>query len=531
MAKKRTTRSPTRKAPARQARSRKPPRSTRSDGGDAAERLDQRVRVRMYRTGLGECFLLTFPRLGVPFHMLIDCGTSPGTGRKAAMRAVATDIERTTGGRLDVLVVTHRHWDHVSGFFYARDIFARMSVEQVWFGWTEDPHDVEATRLERRRRMGIGEAPNQVKSPASEAMDTVRRIGRAVWYWRGGQGPVALSGVPGARVFFLGPPTPRVNLSEALKSATSGTRTIACPFDERDRIPADAARTDPRFASYFGTAADMASDSVSVMDDVEWRQIGRKSTATEIPRLRLDRPEAVNETSLAMAIELTGPHGDGKVLLFPGDAQIAGWLSWHEHRWPQDDPDAVTCAALLRRTVLYKVSHKGSITGTPKQFGLDMMTSPELVAMIPVDADEAQKKRWQMPHRNIMEALQRATRGRVIRSDLGVPKSAEKYPEAEWMQFQDGTMASDLCIDYYVDIPAPTVAEQEQTESNWSAASERRVYLIDKKLAGTIRPEEDAELRELDRLLDEYLSLRAPTGAGLLAELRESLGRAKRSGG
>ena len=31
------------------------------------------------------------------------------------MRSSA-DIEAETGGRIDVLVVTHEHWDHVSGF-------------------------------------------------------------------------------------------------------------------------------------------------------------------------------------------------------------------------------------------------------------------------------------------------------------------------------------------------------------------------------------------------------------------------------
>src|SRR5687768_13773979 len=34
-----------------------------------------RARVRMYRHGLGDCFLVTFPRKKKdPFHMLIDCG-------------------------------------------------------------------------------------------------------------------------------------------------------------------------------------------------------------------------------------------------------------------------------------------------------------------------------------------------------------------------------------------------------------------------------------------------------------------------
>jgi hypothetical protein len=54
------------------------------------------------------------------------------------------------------------------------------------------------------------------------------------------------------------------------------------------------------------------------------------------------------------------------------------------------------------------------------QPGLDMMTSPELVAMIPVDEKDARMKRWQMPTPDLIAALIRRTRGRVIRADTGV---------------------------------------------------------------------------------------------------------------
>ena len=39
-----------------------------------------RVRVRMYRQGLGDCLLVSLLREeGRPFHMLIDCGVVLGT--------------------------------------------------------------------------------------------------------------------------------------------------------------------------------------------------------------------------------------------------------------------------------------------------------------------------------------------------------------------------------------------------------------------------------------------------------------------
>ena len=58
------------------------------------------VRVRMYRVGLGDCFLLTFSTApGDAAHVLVDCGTI-GTGGGAKLEDVAQDIVRTTGGRL-----------------------------------------------------------------------------------------------------------------------------------------------------------------------------------------------------------------------------------------------------------------------------------------------------------------------------------------------------------------------------------------------------------------------------------------------
>ena len=38
-----------------------------------------RARVRMYRQGLGDCFLITFRQGSKPFHVLVDCGVLVGT--------------------------------------------------------------------------------------------------------------------------------------------------------------------------------------------------------------------------------------------------------------------------------------------------------------------------------------------------------------------------------------------------------------------------------------------------------------------
>ena len=71
------------------------------------------------------------------------------------MRKVALDIEATTGGHLDVVVASHDHWDNVSGFAQAREVFDRITIGEVWMTWTEDPSDTEAEAMRRNRGLAL----------------------------------------------------------------------------------------------------------------------------------------------------------------------------------------------------------------------------------------------------------------------------------------------------------------------------------------------------------------------------------------
>src|SRR5215204_849736 len=73
--------------------------------------------VRMYRQGLGDCFLLALPATGgTTRYMLVDCGVhkrqTDGTER---LEQVLASLAASTGSHLDVVVATHEHADHLSG--------------------------------------------------------------------------------------------------------------------------------------------------------------------------------------------------------------------------------------------------------------------------------------------------------------------------------------------------------------------------------------------------------------------------------
>jgi hypothetical protein len=130
----------------------------------------------MYRHGLGDCFLLTFPRRqGRPCHLLIDCGV---LGRPAPiMQGVVEHLRDTIrdGGTgkaiVDVIVGTHEHRDHLSGFNQARDTFNDdFEVHSVWLGWTENLTRPEIRKIKEARRRALNRLRAAISDPRITAL-------------------------------------------------------------------------------------------------------------------------------------------------------------------------------------------------------------------------------------------------------------------------------------------------------------------------------------------------------------------------
>src|SRR4051794_24742132 len=82
------------------------------------------VTIRMFCQGLGDCFLIKIPQTDErPYWMLIDCGVAMNAdGADELMKSVVMRIADLTGGVVDLLVITHEHYDHVSGFVHAAEL-------------------------------------------------------------------------------------------------------------------------------------------------------------------------------------------------------------------------------------------------------------------------------------------------------------------------------------------------------------------------------------------------------------------------
>ncbi len=111
------------------------------------------VKMRLYGQGLGDCFLLAFARDGKPdnpCYVVIDCGVGMNTpDEKDRMNTIVRDINTATGGHIDVLAVTHEHYDHVIGFLHAKAEWQQIKVDAVWTAWTEKKDDPDAGSLEK----------------------------------------------------------------------------------------------------------------------------------------------------------------------------------------------------------------------------------------------------------------------------------------------------------------------------------------------------------------------------------------------
>lgn len=437
------------------------------------------MRVRMYRHGLGDCFLLTIEGDGPAFHVLIDCGVLLGTkDAVTTMRTVARDIATTTGGRLDAVVATHEHWDHVSGFVQAQDVFAGVTIGQAWLAWTEKPDDEQANRLraarERTRtalaaagRAAVAAAPDAGPGRARALLglagftgelaagDEHAAAGRALrtagdamrWIARTSVAPpryvepgTSFAATPGVRVFVLAPPRDERMLRKDLPS-TAHPETYELAAD----TPLPAGGPPPFEAADAVDALDGALRESYDRDP--WRRIDHDwLDAADALALKLDSD--TNNTSVVLAFELGA---GGPVLLFPGDAQVGNWLSWDALEFVTEQ-GPVTAADLLGRTVLYKVGHHGSHNATLKERGLELMTSPDLVAMIPVDHAMAQQQEWRMPLPGLLTRLTERTRGRVLDATDGLParpaaSDGTGLDDAEWAAFRADVDVTDLRID------------------------------------------------------------------------------------
>jgi hypothetical protein len=454
----------------------------------------------MYRKWLGDCFLLTFRHEGDDKHILIDCGALAGTpGGKTTIQAAAQHLLNDTGKQLAALVVTHEHWDHVSGFSDAAPLFEQFSIGEVWAAWTENPAQEVAKEKKRQRlnqlaaiELGMqkwnesgGETDQQMgaavqsllafmppgglaaySTQTNAAMEKALSLGR-VHYLEPGD-VVTRGWLPGVRAHVLGPPQDIKALHDMTGDETTDMYSIAMQAASvASATQAFAAAAQPR-----GPEAPADNyrpfDGHLQWDEDKWRQScpqlagsygsdkGRQiqnDWLNVTSELALQLDSYTNNTSLVIAFQFDDT---GEVLLFVGDAQIGNWLSWANVKL---NGGKLKVSDLLAKTIFYKVGHHGSHNATLRTGGLELMKSPRLVAAIPVDEEFAHRPKggcpngWDMPAGPLLKAITEKTKGRVLRGDSDFPEGAARpdvLTPREWNDFVSSVRVAKNYIEYFV---------------------------------------------------------------------------------
>jgi Metallo-beta-lactamase superfamily len=457
------------------------------------------ITVRMYHTGFGDCLLLAYRAdNGEPRYVLIDCGVHHQyKGGEKRMKLVSEDIAKVTGNKLHIVAVTHEHTDHLYGFMHGEKAFKEIEIDELWLAWTEDPENPIALKLKEKHKNKIKAlqlAISQLRknnNPLASRLTSVlefdlasaksialqgnkdilkflrsrssKKLEKPEDYKSPNDAPFKLPDAKGFKCYVLGPPQDpelikkledpeemylaAMNEEKAFMAAVLAASDTSCadddplfrrsaPFDKKFEMDREDVESYKKYAKFFRKYYGF-SDKME--DGPEWRRIETDWLAAA-ERLALNIDSWTNNTSLALAIEMTETVPP-KVLLFAADAQVGNWLSWYKLEWQTEGANMskVTGPDLLQRTVLYKVGHHGSLNGTLREKGLEMMKSNELVAMIPVDEEWARNRDWSHPEERLVKQLKAKTRGRVIRSDkIPTTGTMDKPPEAndvEWKAF------------------------------------------------------------------------------------------------
>lgn len=107
--------------------------------------------VRTYNVGLGDCIYVCIPDVDRGYHILVDCGSWSGIKLlENAMELLRNELPAAPPPdddkkKLDLLIVTHRHYDHLAGF--KENIFKDIKINHVWLSAAMNPNHNQAKAM------------------------------------------------------------------------------------------------------------------------------------------------------------------------------------------------------------------------------------------------------------------------------------------------------------------------------------------------------------------------------------------------
>lgn len=456
------------------------------------------LRVRMYRVGFGDFFLLTVPTKSGPQHILIDCGVHAGDIR--SMKACVQDLVSVTERKLALVIATHYHADHLSGFASNFEEFAQFDVGMVWITNRLNPKHKGAAKFKAQIRSLATDLQLKLGArtdlPARQAMAKVQNalgIQFGAAKDKEGDNEKALrlltkgfKNKPPVR-YYQGGDT--AELPASLKGAISAELLAPSPLDSgkefagednptEQYLAAAAVKGVPSVASLVPFEKDWPADAGLYPTEVflSYR------TEEQIRRKRPGSPKSLEsliqaaqpDVLLAVADKVDGTLNNqslvilftcqGKKLLFVGDAQWGNWSYWlYGKKVRGKDPGILPKAKEILGSIdFYKVGHHGSTNANPIPAVAALnkncvsMCSTECNDENP-DPKKAKKRPYgditaksEVPRIDLMLAMEKQTKNRLVRSDWIEVPTAGASPEAksQLAKLPPNFSKGDLYVDY-----------------------------------------------------------------------------------
>ena len=442
------------------------------------------LKVRMYRVGFGDFFLLTVPTPKGDRYIVIDCGVFKGTsqtGDIGTIEAAVEDLFKTTRGKLSLVIMTHRHADHIAGFNRAAETFRKFEASMVWMPYWEQfndkkdsAHSLQADverlamqlamqfhgRQDEEARMALdllwdatgvdftAAAAGEKKKLSGNALaldllkNHLGKGGKNVRYYAAGDEPELPPELKGLKAAILGPPPKEAQVFMKLEDLKKG---VGQYLDSTAGGDGDSSAIRP-FRQQWSADPSLEYRAPDPNDPMapKVKPVDYEEAAANVESAQPDMLAAaakkidnfLNNQSLVVLFTF-----GGKKLLFVGDAQAGNWEHWlYRADAPDRDPTKLgdifeESRELLTNIDFYKVGHHGSTNSTPIQaveaLGGDRPTA-SVVAMCSTEAgvygNPDPKKGTEVPREPLMNAL--GAKCALVRSDAIEVRGADKTHKA-----------------------------------------------------------------------------------------------------
>ena len=110
--------------------------------------MDDKLLIKTYDVGFGDCIFLKIPDGGHNFHILIDCGTKASATKDHRLKNAVDDIYALLPEdekKLDLLIATHAHADHIKGF--DMEWFEKIQIERIWLPVSMNKNHPQAKKM------------------------------------------------------------------------------------------------------------------------------------------------------------------------------------------------------------------------------------------------------------------------------------------------------------------------------------------------------------------------------------------------